>query len=239
MEILICTVSKPLWKKLFSLTDSFLCHRKSRYMSVSYNLFMTEKTILDAVKNHKSAIVILDVQSFDDWQKIAEEIEVINRSVRICLVSSTSESAINAINCLKTICGYLCKCKLDKMFEDVFLRLYGKIRTVCQGIAITHYNCIDKIIPFEDIFFIETVKQTHMCTIVHKNGKDEIRVNISKLIKELPDIFQIVRSSVIANISEIKAISDCEMFFPNQRSCFGSKKFMLQIPSFIKQPILY
>lgn len=238
MEILICTNSKPLWKKLFALTDKFLCGKKSRYMSVSSNLFMTGKAIAAAVKNHQSAIVILDVQSFDNWQEIAEKIEILSRTVRICLISGTTEPAIEAINSLKTVCGYICKGEIVKMFEEVFTKLYGKLRTVCGGIAVTHYSSVDKVIPFENIFFIETLKQTHMCTIVHKNGTDEIRADISKLINELPDVFQIVRSSAIANISQARSFADCELFFADGSSCLCSRKFSSAIIPFMKQAVL-
>lgn len=238
MEILICTNSKPLWKKLFALTDKFLCGKKSRYMSVSSNLLMTGKAIAAAVKNHQSAIVILDVQSFDNWQEIAEKIEILSRTVRICLISGTTEPAIEAINSLKTVCGYICKGEIVKMFEEVFTKLYGKLRTVCGGIAVTHYSIVDKVIPFENIFFIETLKQTHMCTIVHKNGTDEIRADISKLINELPDVFQIVRSSAIANISQARSFADCELFFADGSSCLCSRKFSSAIIPFMKQAVL-
>lgn len=238
MEILICTNSKPLWKKLFALTDKFLCGKKSRYMSVSSNLFMTGKAIVAAVKNHQSAIVILDVQSFDNWQEIAENIEILSRAARICLISGTAEPAIEAINSLRTVCGYICKGEIVKMFEEVFKKLYGKLRTVCGGIAITHYNSVDKVIPFEDIFFIETLKQTHMCTIVHKNGTDEIRADISKLINELPEVFQIVRSSAIANTTQVRSFADCELFFADGSSCLCSRKYSSAIIPFMKQAVL-
>ena len=100
---------------------------------------------------------------------------------------------------------------------------------------ITHYSSVDKVIPFEDIFFIETVKQTHMCKVVHKNGTDEIRCDISKLINELPDTFRIVRSSAIANISEVKMFSDSELFFGNDVSCQCGRKYTSKIIPFMQQ----
>ena len=238
MEILICSESKQLWKKLFALTDSFLCRKKARYMSVSSNLFMTKKTICAAVKKYKSAIVILDVQSFDDWQEIAEEIESLSKTVKICIISDTTKAAVDAINGFKNICGYICKSDLKKMFKEVFSKLYGKVRTICGGIMVTHYSSVDKVIPFEDIFFIETIKQTHMCTVVHKNGTDEIRADISKIINELPEIFHVIRSSAIANISEVKSYSDCEVFFSDGKSCLCSKKYASNLIPFMKQPVL-
>lgn len=238
MEIVICSESKQLWKKLFALVDSFLCKRKSRYISVLSKRFMTKKALTDIIKKNKSAIVILDVQSFENWQEFAKEIESLSKSVKICLVSSTEKAAINAINDLNAVCGYICKSKLTKMFKEVFSKLYDRIRTICGGVMITHYNSVDKIIPFDDIFFIETIKHTHICKIVHKNGSDDIRADISKIINELPDVFQIVRSSTIANISEVKSISDSELLFSDGSSCLYSKNHVLNFITFMKQPVL-
>ena len=238
MEILICTDSKKLWKSLYQLVDNFLCNKKSRYMSVYSKSFTKRKDIFTEIKKRKSAIVILDVQSFGDWQEIAEEIESLSKTVKICLVSDTNEAAINAINNLKTVCGYICKPDLKTMFKEIFSKLYGKLRTLCGGVMVTHYNSVDKIIPFDDILLIETIKQTHMCTVVHKNGIDEIRADISKLINELPEIFQIVRSSTIANISEIKSYSDCKILFSDGSSCFCSKKYVSKLKEFMGQQVL-
>lgn len=238
MEVLICTRSIDLWKELASLTDRFLRRKKARYMSVASNLFANGAALSAAVKKHKAAIVIIDVRSFDNWREIAEMIERLSRSVRICLISDTSEVAVTAINCLEKVCGYICVQMLDQMLKDVFARICGKLRTVCGGITITHYNSVDKVIPFEDIYFIETVKQTHMCAIIHKNGTDEIRADISKLIAELPCEFQIVRSSAIANISKVRACSDGELFFADGSSCFCGKKYESEVVSLMKQPVL-
>lgn len=238
MEILICTASTTLGKRLLKLADNYLCDRKARNMSVSSTLFMTEKTLFEAVKRFRSAIVVLDVQAFENWREIANGIEKLSRTVRICLVSGTAISAVEAINTLKTVCGYICKNKLEKMFREVFARIYGKLRTVCGGIAVTHYSCVDKVIPFEDIVYIETVKQTHMCIVVHKNGRDEIRADISKLINDLPDTFSIVRSSAIANLSKVISFSDCELFFSDGNSCLCSRKNTDEIISCLKQTVL-
>lgn len=238
MELLICTNSKLLWDQLFSLANKFLCNRKSRYMSVSSNMYATEIEIAAAVKNQQSAIVILDVQSFDNWLGLAKVIESLNKTVRICLISDTVEPAIEAINNLKKVCGYIYKDELANMFESVFTRIYGNLKIVCGGISVTHCNIMNKIIPFEDIFFIERSDQTHLCTVVHKNGTNEIRANISKLINELPDVFKIVRPSTIANISQIISVSDCELFFTNGSSCLCSKKHLSEIIDFMKQAVM-
>ncbi|MGN0607194.1 MAG: LytTR family transcriptional regulator DNA-binding domain-containing protein [Oscillospiraceae bacterium] len=201
-------------------------------------MYATEIEIAAAVKKQQSAIVILDVQSFDNWLGVAEIIESLNRTVSICLISNTVEPAIEAINNLKKVCGYIYKDELANMFESVFTRIYGNLRTVCGEIAVIHYNSMNKIIPFEDIFYIERSEQTQLCTVVHKNGTDEIRANISKLINELPEVFQVVRSSTIANISQVVSFSDCELIFAGGISCLCSKKHFSEIKAFMKQAVM-
>ena len=238
MEILICTGSKYLRKRLSALADKFLCSRKSRYMSVSFNLFVTEKAIAAAVEKHKAVIVIIDVQSFENWQEIVQRIERLSKTARICLVSASTEAAVTAINGLKNICGYILGGKLEKMFAEVFSGLCGRLRTVCGGITVTHYSSVEKIIPFDEVFFIETVKQTHMCRILHKNGSDEIRADISKLIGELPETFCIARSSAIANLSNVTAFSDGELIFTDGSSCPCVKKYSSEISGLLKQTVI-
>lgn len=238
MEILICTGSKYMWKKLSALADKFLCSRRSRYMSVSFNLFSTEKAIEAAVEKRKAAIVIIDVQSFENWQEIVQRIEAVSRAARICLVSASAEAAVNAINGLKSVCGYILGGRLEKMFAEVFSDLCGRLRTVCGGITVTHYSSVEKIIPFDEVFFIETVKRTHMCKILHKNGSDEVRADISKLIGELPDTFCIARSSAIANLSNVTAFADGELTFTDGSSCQCVKKYSSEISELLKRTVI-
>lgn len=238
MEVLICTNSKLLWDQLFFLANKFLSNRKSRYMSVSSGLYVTEIEIAAAVKNQQSAIVILDVQSFDNWLGLAKVIESLNKTVSICLISDTVEPAIEAINNLKKVCGYIYKDELANMFESVFSRIYGNLRTVCGGVSVTHSNSMDKIIPFEDIIFIERSDHPYLCKVVHKNGTDEINANFSKLIHELPDVFKIVRPSTIANISQVVSVFDCELFFTDGSSCLCSPKHLSEILAFMKQAVM-
>lgn len=232
MEVLICSARKPIWKTLFSLTDKLLCRKKNRYMSVNTNLFASRGAILSAVKKYGtsgSAIVIIDVGSFEDWQSIAEELEKISRGTKICLVSESDREAAEAINSLTSLCGYVRERQLPEMYAEVIGRLCSRLRTICGGIAVTRYSSLEKIIPYCDIYYIETVKQTHMCSIVHKNGRDEIRAEISKLIGELDSRFRLARSSTIVNIFAVKAVKRSEIFFPDGSSCFCTDKYSSEI----------
>lgn len=238
MEVLICSARKPLWKRLFALTDKLLCKKKNRYMSVNTNLFANRSILLKTVKKYGasgSVIVIIDVGSFEDWQSIAEELEKAVKGIKICLVSESDGEAVEAINSLSSLCGYVREKQLSEMYADVIDRLCSKLRTICGGIAVTRYSSIEKIIPYCDIYYIETIKQTHMCSIVHKNGRDEIRAEISKLIGELDARFRLARASTIVNLSAVKAVKNSEIFFPDGSSRFCTEKYSSEIiPALIK-----
>lgn len=215
----------PLWHLLSSLTDKIFRGRKVRYMSVNTNLFFNCQTIINAVKKYASVIVVLDAGSFEDWESIASELEKCSRCVRICLVSGSDSEAVDAINRHTAVCGYVRERSLYEMYEEIIGRLCGKIRTICGGIAVTYYSSVDKVIPFDEIYYIETIKQTHMCRIVHKHGADEIRAEISKLIAELDPRFQYARSSTIINLSAVRAVRNSELFFPDGKSCVCTEKY--------------
>lgn len=238
MEVLICSARKPLWKRLFALTDKLLCRKKNRYMSVNTNLFANRPALLKAVRKYGtsgSVIVIIDVGSFGDWQSIAEELEKAVKGIKICLVSESDCEAVEAINSLSSLCGYVREEKLPEMYAEVIDRLCRKLRTICGGIAVTRYSSVEKIIPYCDIYYIETIKQTHMCSIVHKNGRDEIRAEISKLIGELDVRFRLARASTIVNLSAVRAVKNSEMFFPDGSSRFCTEKYLPEvIPAVIR-----
>lgn len=237
MEVLICSARRPLWKRLFALTDKLLCRKKNRYMSVNTNLFSNRPALLKAVRKYGTAgsvIVIIDVRSFVDWRSIAAELENEVRGIKICLVSEGDGEAAEAINSLSSLCGYVREGQLPEMYAVVIDRLCSRLRTLCGGIAVTRYSSVEKIIPYCDIYYIETVKQTHMCSIVHKNGRDEIRAEISRLIGELDVRFRLARTSTIVNLSAVKAVKNSEIFFPDGSSRFCTDKFSPDIISALK-----
>lgn len=228
MEVLICSTRKKLWKRLFALTDKLLCKKKNRYMSVNTNLFANRQTLLNAVRKYGaagSAIVVIDISSIEDWHSVAAELEKAARGMKICLVAEDDGKAVEAINSLFSLCGYVLENELPEMYGEVIDRLCGRLRTLFGGIAVTRFSSVDKIIPYCDIYYIETVKQTHMCSIVHKNGRDEIRAEISKLIGELDTRFRRVRASTIVNLSAVSAVKNSQIFFPDGSSCFCTEKY--------------
>lgn len=225
MEFLFFTRREWLRRRLSSLTDKLFRGRNARYMSVNSEVFSSRDSVAAAGK-YVSALIIFDVDSFDDWESIVTELEKLGKGIKICLISRAAKGAVRAINSFSSfVCGYVLEECLNEMYEKFINSLFGRIRTVCGGIAVTHYSSVDKVIPFGEIYYIETVKRTHMCRVVHSRGSDEIRADISKLIGELDQRFLIARSSTIINLSAVVGTDGTRVLFPDGKSCICTEKY--------------
>lgn len=92
-----------------------------------------------------------------------------------------------------------------------------------------------KIIHYSDIYYIETIKQTHLCTIYHKNGTDIIRADISKLINELDERFAVTRSSTIANLSAAERVCNSMIYFSDEIFCSVTPKKLSKIKKIMRE----
>lgn len=85
-------------------------------------------------------------------------------------------------------------------------------------------------IPLEEIYFIETIKSSHYCTIVYREGEAKMRADIIHLEKKLDDRFLKVRSSTLVNIGYIEKIDRKNriIYFPKGQYCtYSSKNYSL------------
>ena len=55
-------------------------------------------------------------------------------------------------------------------------------------------------IALEDIYYIETIKSTHYCKVVHRNGEGRIHADIKPLDRKTGGYFFKTKSSTLANI---------------------------------------
>lgn len=58
----------------------------------------------------------------------------------------------------------------------------------------------------EDIYYIETIKSTHYCTVYHKKGQGKIRADIIRLQEILGDEFFKTRSSTLINLKYVSKL---------------------------------
>lgn len=226
MEVIIFSKSSERRADIKKTADRIIMDKRLRLMSLHTSAPDSSSVLEKQLLPDKGYLVIFDISGFPDWKKIIARITEKCRRVRFCLISGSDAAATEAINLMLDICGYINTSVSDFIgcFETILVRIYGRITAVCGGIMTYDQNGSLKIIEFSDIYFIETIKQQHRCTVYHKNGTDTLRADISKLICLLDGRFEIVRSSTIANLSAAKEISDSAVYFENGSSCLVSVK---------------
>ena len=221
MEVIIYSGTGEREVLLQQITDGIIMRRRMRLMSLHPAVPRSAEELKKLIKPDRGYLVIADAVSCSDWKSVIEEISALYRRVSFCIVSDSAENAVYAVNSLRGVCGYIDSSAdgFEPRFESVLTGIYRRVITVCGGIMAFDGDGFLKIISYSDIYYIETIKQQHRCTIYHKNGTDTMRADISKLITELDERFEITRSSTIANLSEVKRIDDGLMFFEDDIFC--------------------
>ncbi|MDE6763539.1 MAG: LytTR family transcriptional regulator DNA-binding domain-containing protein [Oscillospiraceae bacterium] len=208
------------------ITDDIIMRRRLRLMSLHTSSPRSAEELKGLIKPDKGYLVIMDIDNCPEREKVIAEIFESYRRVKFCLVSESAEYAAESVNAGTGVCGYINALGegLEKRFESVLMKIYDRVTTVCGGIMTFGGDGSLKIISFSDIYYIETIKQQHRCTIYHKNGTDTMRADISKLINRLDGRFEITRSSTIANLSAVRRIDDGLIFFDDDIFCSVTSK---------------
>lgn len=221
MEVIIYSGTGEREVLLKQITDGIIMRRRMRLMSLHTSAPRSAEELKDLIKPDRGYLVITDAVSCSDWKSVIMEISALYRRVSFCIVSDSAEDAVYTVNALRGVCGYIdaSEDSFEARFESVLTGIYSRVTTVCGGIMTFDGDGFLKIISYSDIYYIETIKQQHRCTIYHKNGTDTMRADISKLITELDERFEVTRSSTIANLSAVKRIDDGLMFFEDDIFC--------------------
>lgn len=64
---------------------------------------------------------------------------------------------------------------------------------------------LEKVLT-EDIYYIETIKSTHYCTVYHRRGQGRIRADIIRLQDVLGEEFFKVRSSTLIHLKYVSKV---------------------------------
>ena len=112
-------------------------------------------------------------------------------------------------------------------YKNMVIKFAANICTAFNGLfAYDKENNSCRLIPYDEIYYIETIKGTHYCIIYHKNGVCQIKAEINNLVKYLPFAFCKCRSSTIANLRYVIKIdfSNAMMYFTKDIACTYSIK---------------
>lgn len=221
MEVIIYSGIGEMEVYFKRITDDIIMRRRLRLMSLHTSSPRSAEELKGLIRPDKGYLIIIDIDNCPDRERIISEISGEYRRVKFCIVSGSAEYAAESVNAGTSVCGYVNTSgdSFEERFESVLMKIYDRISTVCGGIMTFGGDGSLKIISFSDIYYIETIKQQHRCTIYHKNGTDTVRADISKLINRLDGRFEITRSSTIANLSAVRKIDDGLMFFDDNIFC--------------------
>lgn len=226
MEVIIFSRNVGRSCEITQAADNIIADKRLRLMSVYPAASQTAEGLEKSLKPNKGYLVIMDIADCPEWKEIIGRTAESSRRVSFCLISDSDNAAAEAVNSGQNICGYIniSENRLREGLEKALAHIYERVLTVCGGIMTSDENGALKVISFNDIYYIETIKQKHLCTVYHKSGSDVIRADISKLIKRLDGRFEVTRSSTIANLSLAKTLSDGMIFFENGDCCSVAAK---------------
>lgn len=221
MEVIIFSNNSEKSKSIQKIADNIIMDKRLRLMSLHTSAPSDLTELIGCFKREKGYLVIMDITGYPNWKELISKISEINRRTSFCVISENNDAAADLINMMINVCGYINSAlgKTRTLFEELLVRLYGRIATICGGIMTYGGTGELKVIKFEDIYYIETLKQQHRCTINHKQGTDVFRADISKLIKHLDGRFEITRSSTVANLSNAVGIKNGALIFCDGAFC--------------------
>ncbi len=226
MEVIIFSTDRERRNRIKALTDKIIADKRLRMMSLHTSSPQNTDELEKVLKQERGYLVIIEITGCGFWEKLISEISEKFRSVKFCIISDSGDAAADAVNLMLDICGYI-NSSLEncaQIFENVLLKIYSKITAICGGLMTFSGSGELKVIKYSDIYYIETIKQQHLCTVYHKNGIDIIRADISKLIKLLDSRFETTRSSTIANLAYVTKISDRLIYFEDGSCCSVTQK---------------
>lgn len=226
MEVIIFSVDCERRNRIKALTDRIIADKRLRMMSLHTSSPRNTDELETVLRQGRGYLVVIEITGCGFWEEMLMKISEKFKSVKFCIISDSGDAAADAVNLMLDICGYI-NSSLEncaQLFENVLVRIYDKITAICGGIMTFAGSGELKVIKYSDIYYIETIKQQHLCTVYHKNGRDIIRADISKLIKLLDGRFEITRSSTIANLAQVIKISDRLLYFEDGSCCSVTEK---------------
>jgi len=248
LEVIIFSSNRERSEELSGITGDLMAEEKLKRMSLNTNLPSTIASLIRCFNRKCGYLVILFTPGYSKWRELISGISNEHRRVKFLIVSQNPSDAADLFNSesKESICGYI------KYEEESFIeilkkelnRIYISVTTLCGGIMTPTKEVGGfKVIRYDDIYCIETIKNTHLCRIHHTNGSDELRADISKLIKKLPPNFEVTKASTIANLSRVIEVQKQdngtgELSFGLGLSCFASAKHFPKVKKMMAEQAL-
>ncbi|MDD6573005.1 MAG: LytTR family transcriptional regulator DNA-binding domain-containing protein [Thermoflexaceae bacterium] len=226
VEVMIVTKDTALCKKLCDYTDSVITQKNLRYLSLLVKQPDNVEEAVRLMKRNKVYLVFLDIRSggYEDLKDLNQ------KNCFLVVLDKSFETAARLLNAGIQTMGYLLyQDTLNyQEYEDFLVLVYKNLPFSVKGILVYDYEeDIHVLIPFSDILYIETIKGTHYGMIVCQDRRYQIRLNLKRMMQDLPWYFHQARSSAIVNMLEVRKIdfTDRILTLSNGDTCSFALKY--------------
>ena len=227
MEILIITEDSKTESQLLRLIDRIIVEEKLHNLDIIPRDF-DSLSFNNVPYIAKCVFILIDIRVHPDIRNHFKQIRHRYPYCELGIISGTYQQAVSVVNNIGKIQGCIAMEEPEWMAQLRFLlhRLNKKGQVANQAMM-WNVNGVSKIIPYEEIDFINTVKGKHYCIVYYGKKQMKIRSSIRDLNMLLDERFVQVKSSVIANITKIEALDRKEnkILFRNGVFCYFSEGY--------------
>lgn len=150
---------------------------------------------------------------------------------------STAARLVNS-HSVRGIAGYIHPVhdNLERSCLNILTYLNRRVNST-DGFLIVHGSSQEARIPFSSIYYIDTVKGTHMCNLHCSDGVYTFRSGIKELSKKLKPPFLQVRASTIANLSNVRSFEPSQgiLSFTGGISCCCSRSYRHDLSDYFRR----
>lgn len=208
MYIVLLSQNQLLAHSLLAQVDSILTQKKISSLSLYSHQSYTLPQLISISSSLFSSYILIDTLTYPD---LSHTMSLLKKYLPQCLfglVSNEPSHAAYFLNNPYPTYGFLdfTSTAWKTTLSFILSNLKAYFSLYPQKLLVTVKD-ISYLLDYEDIFLIETIKETHYCMIHHQNGDYKMRSNIKLLKTTLDKRFFQIRSSTIVNLDFIRKIN--------------------------------
>lgn len=232
MNIVISTEHNQLFRQLYAAADTAISNRRLRGMELyAFRSLTPEELIKEAAGSPADLwLMFFDSDSRPDWPDVLDRLTSFSSQIMVCIVSSDYSTAARLINShsVRGVAGYIHPVHddIERSCLNILTYLNRRVNSTDEFL-IVHGNSQEARLPLASIYYIETVKGTHMCSIHCSDGVYSFRSGIKELSEKLSPPFCQIRASTIANLSNVRSFEPSQgiLSFTGGISCCCSRSY--------------
>ena len=242
MNIVISTEHSQHFSQLYTAADSAISTRRLRGMELyAFRSLTPDELIKEAAGSPTELwLMFFDSDSRPDWPDVLDRLTSCSSRIMVCMVSSDYRTAARLVNShsVRGIAGYIHPAhdNLERSCLNILTYLNRRVNST-DGFLLVHGNRQEARVPFSGIYYIETVKGTHMCNVHCSDGVYTFRSGIKELSEKLAPPFRQVRASTIANLSNVRSFEPDQgiLSFTGGISCCCSRSYRRGLSDYFRR----